>query len=129
MRLAERVVVEKDGPGTDAERAGGRVMAEVREHIALLGQLADQRLQDPALVASRVGSKEDGAAFQEVDLARRVVREDVPPVVVGGSHRYPTQPGSLRDVVQHGVHALVHEIGGERECRGLDRWTLPSGRT
>jgi ureidoacrylate peracid hydrolase len=41
-------------------------------------------------------------------------------VVVGGGHRYAAQPGTLRDVVQDGVHALVHEVGGEREGRGLD---------
>ena len=104
-------------------------MAEIREHVSLLRQGADQRLQGPPLVAARVRLKEHGAALQEVDLARGVVREDVPPVVIGGGHGYPTQPGTLRDVVEDGVHALVHEVGRERECRGVDRRMLPSGRT
>src|SRR5260370_19052825 len=81
MRLAERVVVQEDGPGADAERACGRVMAEVREHIGLLSQRADRRLQDPALVAVRVRLDDDDAAFYELDLARPLVLQYCPPVL------------------------------------------------
>src|SRR5207244_11250964 len=60
------------------------------------------------------------AAFQGFDLARGVVRGDVPSVVIGGGHADAAQPSAAGDVVQDGRHPLVHQVAGECESGRLD---------
>lgn len=126
--LAERVVVQKDRPGPDAHRARGGATAEVGQNVGLLGQAADSGLQLQAPVARGIGLKEDRAAFQKVELAHGIVREDVATVVIGSGQGDTTKTRALGHVVEHGLQSLVPKVGGEGEHGGVDAGML-AGRT
>ena len=100
--------------------AGRGFAAQAGERIRLLGQCADPGLQRQATVPAGVGLKEHAVSLQEVHLARRVVREDVASLVIGGCHGDAVQAAAIGSVVQHVRHPLVGEVAGEREYGRLD---------
>lgn len=111
--------MEEDGPGVDVEATVRRRPACVGEHVVLPGDRVDARLDPELLVPRRIGLEEELAAVEEVDLASRVVREDVACCVVDEGRCDPAQPTSLLEVGENDVHALVGQVGRERESRRL----------
>ena len=113
MRRGERAVVEEHRPRSDGQPAPVGGGDDLGQHVR---RLAHGRLQ-PRGAQRRPGREEDGAALEEPHLAHRVVREDVPALVIGGRDRDAAEAAAVLDVVQHGLDPLVREVGREAEDR------------
>ena len=107
--------MEEDRPGPHRERTRRRRPHDLRQD----GSGAHGRPKADVPPACVVGLEEDRAALEEPNLADRVVGEDVPALVVGGSDCHPAEPTAMLDVVEDRLDPLVGEVGGEREDRGV----------
>ncbi len=117
--LVGAVGVQEDGPGVDAEAAGGRRPARIGEHVVLARERADAWLDPKPLVTRRIRPEEELASVEEVDPASWVVREDVAGRVVDERGSDPVQPAAILEVVENRLDALVGEVGREGEGRRL----------
>jgi hypothetical protein len=98
--------------------------AKVAKRIASTRELGDAWLELQTLVACLIRRKEDGTAFQVPYFVDRVVRKEVPRVMISDRHRQPVYPCPALNVVEYGFEPLVIEIGGKREQRCLHRVRL-----
>ncbi len=117
--LVGAVGVQEDGPGVDAEPAGGRRPTRVCEHVVLTRERAEAGLDPKPVVAGRIGAEEELTPLEEVDLATRVVREDVAGGVIDESWGNPVQPASFLEIAEHCLDALVGQVRREGERRRL----------
>jgi hypothetical protein len=83
----ERVVVEKDGPGVHLETPLFGCGAKFPEDVPLPGEGAHGRLDAQSLPAGPPPGEEERSALEKSNLPDGIVREDIPPVVIGGRQR------------------------------------------
>src|SRR3712207_3518057 len=97
---------------------------KVAERIAHPGELGDARLELQTLVARLIRPKKDGTTLQVTDFANRVVRKEVPGVVVGDRHGQPVYARPFLEIAENRVEPLVVKVGGKREHRCLHGTSL-----
>src|SRR5215210_4105048 len=116
-RKAQPVVVQEHSPRVYAHPPLTGGLAQLAEGVSRTDELADARLQTHTLVAGDVGREEDSATLHIAHLTDRVVRKDVPGVVVGDGHRKPVHPRLVSDVIQDRTYTLIAKVGGKGEYR------------
>src|SRR5215210_2595224 len=114
-RKAQPVVVQEHSPRVYAHPPLTGGLAQLAEGVPRAGELADTRLQ--TLVAGDLRREEDSATLHIAHLTDRVVRKDVPGVVVGDGHRKPVHPRLVSDVIQDRTYTLIAKVGGKGEYR------------
>ena len=92
---------------------------QLGEHVSISRQRTRTRLEARIPIERRLRPETRDASFQEANLATGIVREDIARLVVHGREGDSSEPASTLDVVENGLGALVGEICGKGEDRGL----------